>query len=165
MCLRNAYQFKVGLSLHQLPFCHHIKGEFWDPQYLGLWGWDLDQSKAHPRLPQDLSIQSFALSAAVWLEFKCQIMPLPANSTRPTPKMVPIELSSPHSYSSDIYTRGLSCTVWPQYTTRQTDRAFGKCHLWYSIGGIRIELCIHAIASEYLETFPNNRTVVLTPYP
>ena len=36
--------------------------------------------------------------------------------------MVPIEISSPHSYSTSIHTFGLSCTVWPQYTTRQTER-------------------------------------------
>ena len=34
--------------------------------------------------------------------------------------MVPIEISSPHSYSTSIHTIGLSCTVWLQYTTRQT---------------------------------------------
>ena len=39
-------------------------------------------------------------------------------------KMIPIKISSLHSYSSSIHihTIGLSCTVWPQYTTRQTDR-------------------------------------------
>ena len=36
--------------------------------------------------------------------------------------MVPIEMSAPHSYSTSIHTIGLACTVWPQYTTRQTDR-------------------------------------------
>ena len=37
-------------------------------------------------------------------------------------KMVPIEISSPYSYSTFIHTTCLSCTVWPQYTTRHTDR-------------------------------------------
>ena len=36
--------------------------------------------------------------------------------------MVPIEKSSPYYYSIFIRTTDLSCTVWPQYTTRQTDR-------------------------------------------
>ena len=35
--------------------------------------------------------------------------------------MVQIEISSPHSYSTSVHTLCLSCTVWPQYTTRQTD--------------------------------------------
>ena len=34
--------------------------------------------------------------------------------------MVPIEISSQHSYSTSIHTIDLSCTVWPQYATRQT---------------------------------------------
>ena len=34
--------------------------------------------------------------------------------------MVPIEMSTPHSYSTSIHTIGLSCIVWPQYTTQQT---------------------------------------------
>ena len=55
--------------------------------------------------------------------------------------MVPIEISSPRSYSTSIHAIGLSCAVWPQYTTRQTDdrrqtdRATGKGRLWFSIGG------------------------------
>ena len=36
-------------------------------------------------------------------------------------KMVPIEMSSPHSYSTPIHTIGLSCNVWPKCTMRQTD--------------------------------------------
>ena len=34
---------------------------------------ELRQSKAHPRLPQKLSIQNVALSAAVWPQFQCQV--------------------------------------------------------------------------------------------
>ena len=48
--------------------------------------------------------------------------------------MVPIEISSPYSYSTLIHTRGLSCTVWPQYTKRQTDRAMAIGRLCYRIG-------------------------------
>ena len=33
-------------------------------------------------------------------------------------KMVPIEILTPHSYSTFIHTTGLYCTVWPQYTTQ-----------------------------------------------
>ena len=36
-------------------------------------------------------------------------------------KMAPIEMSSPYSYSTSIHTIGLSCTIWPQCTTRQAD--------------------------------------------
>ena len=44
--------------------------------------------------------------------------------------MVPVEISSPHSYSTSIR------TILPQYTTRQTtDRAIVKGRLRYSIGG------------------------------
>ena len=60
-------------------------------------------------------------------------------------KMVPIKMSSPHSYSTSIYT-GLSCTVWPQYT-RQTDRQAGRViaigRLCYSIGGLKNFLFCH----------------------
>ena len=40
--------------------------------------------------------------------------------------MVPTEISSPHSYATCMHIKGLSCTVWSQYPTRQTtDRAIG----------------------------------------
>ena len=60
--------------------------------------------------------------------------------------MVPIEMSSPHSYLTSVHTIGLSCTVWPQYKTRQqdtsdirpTDIAIGIDHLCYSIDGLVI---------------------------
>ena len=37
--------------------------------------------------------------------------------------MVLIKISSPHSYSTSIPTVCLSCTFWPQYTTRQTEQS------------------------------------------
>ena len=53
--------------------------------------------------------------------------------------MVPIEISSPHSYSTSTHNLGLSCTVWPQKTQRvrrQTDRAIRIGRLCYSVGGL-----------------------------
>ena len=35
--------------------------------------------------------------------------------------MVPIEMSTSHFYSTSMHTIGLSCIVWAQHTTRQTD--------------------------------------------
>ena len=35
--------------------------------------------------------------------------------------MVPIEMSSSHSYSTSVHIIGLSCALWLQYTTQQTD--------------------------------------------
>ena len=88
-----------------------------------------------PPTSQYLSIQIFAPSAAIWLEFQCQIM---------TPTIWPPQILDPwsntHSYSTSIHTIGKSCTVWPQYMTRQaTDRATGIWSLCFSIGGLKIE--------------------------
>ena len=59
-----------------------------------------------------LSIQSVAPSATVWPQFPCQVLtPLPNSTPHLGSKMVAIEISSPHSYSTSIHTRGLSCTV------------------------------------------------------
>ena len=50
--------------------------------------------------------------------------------------MVPIEMSTPHSYSTSIHTIGLSCISWLQHTTWQTtDNAIGIGCLCYSISG------------------------------
>ena len=58
-------------------------------------------------------------------------------------KMVPIEISFPHSYSSiSIHTIGLSCTIWPQVQNAADDRetAIGIGRLCYSIGGLKVIL-------------------------
>ena len=52
--------------------------------------------------------------------------------------MVPIEMSSPHPYSTYVHTIGLSYTVWPQYTAQRSDIAIGIGRLGYSIGGLII---------------------------
>ena len=69
-----------------------------------------------------ISIQSFTLSSAIWPQFQCQIL-TPYLGSQGGPrgsKMVPIAISYPHFYSTSIHTIGLSCTVQPEYTTRQT---------------------------------------------
>ena len=92
-------------------------------------GWELHQSKAHPWLP-NLNTK-FCSICRRWAGIpKSNYGP----SIRPHPiwgggcygwpigsKIVPIEMSSPHSYSTSIHTTGLPCTVWSQYTTWQTD--------------------------------------------
>ena len=78
-------------------------------------GWDLHQSKSHPRLPNTsqykglLYLPPFCRNSNV----KLLIRPLPPNPTsvwglRWTwgSKMVPIEISTPHSYSTSIHTLG-----------------------------------------------------------
>ena len=112
------------------------KGNFEIPNFGGLGnisGLRFGPIESPPTTSQYLSIglQSFALSATA---------AIPMSSFEPpnsTPKMVPIEISSPHSYSTSIHTIGLYSTVWPQYTTRQTDdsQAIGKGRLCNSIGG------------------------------
>ena len=68
-----------------------------------------------------------------------------SRSTQPGPrgsKIVPVEMTSPHSYSTSILTIGLSCTVKPQYTTWQiddTDRVIGIGRLCCGIGGLIIQ--------------------------
>ena len=37
-------------------------------------------------------------------------------------KMVAIEMPTPHSYSTSTHIISPPCTVWPHYSTRQTDR-------------------------------------------
>ena len=74
-----------------------------------------------PTASQYISLQSFALSAAV-------LARIPISNNGPQiwaggskgSKMVPIEMSSPHAYSTSMHTLGLFWTVWPQYITRQT---------------------------------------------
>ena len=93
-----------------------------------------------PTTSQYLSIQSFALSAAVWPQFHCQVM---APQFDPHfwgmfgwtywSKIVPIKISSKHSCSTSVHAIGLSCTVWPQYTMRQTDRAIRIGRLCYRL--------------------------------
>ena len=96
-----------------------------------LGGWDLYQSKTHSRVP-NISIQSFALSAAAWLEFQCRIM---ASQFDPPPfgglwwtKWVEngTNLNVVPTFLFDFYTHYrviLHClATGPQCTTRQTDR-------------------------------------------
>ena len=49
--------------------------------------------------------------------------------------MEPIEMSSPHSYSTSIHTIGLSATVWPQFE----GRVLGDPPIW-GVWGVRGEL-------------------------
>ena len=69
-------------------------------------------------------IESFALFAAVWLQFQCQVL------TPPKWYHIPIRLL--------CTTIGLSSTVWLQYTTRQTEKATGIGRLYCSIGGLKV---------------------------
>ena len=68
-------------------------------------------------------------------------------------KTVPIEISSPHSYSTSIHTAGLCCTVWPQYTMWQTDRAMIVSHLCYGIGSLKTPGLKHRSSATELVVF------------
>ena len=60
-------------------------------------------------------------------------------------KLYQSKWSYPHSYLTSMHSIGLSCTVWPQCTTRQTiDRAIGIGRLCYSgqTAADRAKLCI-----------------------
>ena len=95
---------------------------------------------------QRLSIQSAAPSAAFWPEFQCQIVPIPPISTNRLgvkgSKMMPIEMSSPHSDSTSIHNIGLSCTGLPPppihnaANRETTGRANDIDRLCYSSGGL-----------------------------
>ena len=96
------------------------------------------------RLPR-LSIQRFVISAAVWPQFQCHINKLwvpiqpPPNLWGSDSKCIPIEMSTQYSYSTSVHAIDLSCTVWPQCTTLQTettDRSIGIGRLCY-IGGLK----------------------------
>ena len=80
--LHNVYQSKVLLRL--LPFGHNLKGEFWGSIFgvveAGgeLWGQELRQSKAHPRLPNISQYKVMLDLLHFWPEFQCQIIFPPA---------------------------------------------------------------------------------------
>ena len=60
--------------------------------------------------------------------------------------MVPIEISSKHCCSTSKHTISLSCTVWPQCTTRQTDSAMAIVR--YSIGGLKVILFVGVLLAK-----------------
>ena len=87
--------------------------------------------KAHPLLPN--ASQCKVLLYLPPLGRNSKDILCPTNSTHQVPvwgvrvdlgyrKWSPVEISSPHSYSTSIHTIGLSCTVWPQHTRRLTER-------------------------------------------
>ena len=73
--------------------------------------------------------------------------------------MVPIEISSPRSYSTYIHTTGLSCTVLPQYTTWQTDDRLierwekHQRHKNYYVADNRVPIGFHGITVLICNTF------------
>ena len=87
---------------------------------------------------QYLLIQNFALSAAVWPEFNVKLVKLCPRPPGWVDLWVSIKMSAQRFYSTSIPTIGLRWIVWPQYTTRQTDRAIGTGHLCYSIDGLKV---------------------------
>ena len=81
--LHNAHQYEIMFRLPPSS-CNLKNWEFCDSKFwqgMGVLGYrKLHQSKTHPGLPKTSQYESFALSAAVWPVFQCQIMPSP-NST------------------------------------------------------------------------------------
>ena len=94
--LHSAYQFKVLLHLLLFGGLGSFSGIGFAP------------IESPPMTSQYLSIQSFALSAAVWSQFPCPVM-APNSTSLPVwglrvnlggSEMVPIAITSPHSYST-----------------------------------------------------------------
>ena len=125
--LHNVYQSKV--LLHMLPFGHNLKGSF-----------KMSQSKAHPRLPTTYQYTVLLYLRPLGLRPPPpkQDTPLGGSGWTQGVEMVPIGMSSPHSYSTSIHTLPieilthipfrlqpyLSSTVLPKSTSlrdRQTD--------------------------------------------
>ena len=106
-------------------------------------GLDLRQSKANTRRPNTskckvlLYLQPFGrnFNVNLWPPIRSPVWGVTVDLR--VWKIVPIKISSPHSY----LTIGLSCAVWPQYTTWQADRAMAIGRLCYSIGGLKIIIC------------------------
>ena len=77
---------------------------------------------------QRLSIQSFALYAAVWPQFQCQVLtakfdPYLVGYGGPMgSKMVAIEMLSPHSYSTSVHTIYAYLAPFSQNTQRDRQR-------------------------------------------
>ena len=130
--------------------------------------------KSPPTTSQYLSIQSLALPATIWPEFQCQIMPRPqfvppfwGYSGPRWLMMAPIEMSSPYSYATSIHTIRLSCTVWPQYTTRQTDRTIEIGRLCSSIGSLIMAICNGPASAKHIQeqremsTFTKRKSLIL----
>ena len=123
-----------------------IKRGLFEIQILGVGGvlacWDVYQSKAHPRLPNISQCKVLLYLPPFGWNFNVKLWP--TNSTHRFEgecgprwlKMVPIEMLSPIFLFDFIHTLGLSCSVWPQYTTQQTDRVIGIGRLCYCIGGL-----------------------------
>ena len=78
----------IQVLFHLPPFSHSLKVEFSDPQFWDVWGSEAApiESESAPTISQYLSIQSFALSVAVWLEFQYHISAPPP--IRPLPRLM-----------------------------------------------------------------------------
>ena len=129
-CTCNYYDFTKPINSKFCSICHRL-AVIWKGSFGGFPIWDSSGvgSCANWKNTHDFPIPlntHFALSP-IWLEFQCQNMapqfyPLIGGLGGPRgSKMVPIERSFPHSYSTSIHTTGLSYTVWPEYIERQTD--------------------------------------------
>ena len=129
----NAYQFKVWL--HLLPYGHNLKGEFWEFPNLGGWG-----VRGPGVAPTESPSHNFPIP--VNKKILLYLLPFGRNSSV---KLWPINSTPLHRlgvwvylggwkwYQSkcrpripirllSIHTIGLSCIVWSQYPTQQTDR-------------------------------------------
>ena len=140
-----------------------LKGDlrFPDPQFLGLGQCQLVGVCTNWKPAHDFPIPSntkFCSIFTVWPQFQCQVMtpqfdPRSGFGGQGGPmrsKMVPVEISSPHSHATSIHTIVLYCTVWPQNTKRQsgrrqTDRAIGIGSPCYRIGSLKIEAIVLTI--------------------
>ena len=80
--------------------------------------------ESSPMASQYLPILSFAFSAITEMPNYAPELDLPPNEgvrvDDVVSKVVPIEISTLHFYSTSVHTISISCIVWLQYTARQT---------------------------------------------
>ena len=134
----NGSQLNMGVSWLLNKLSENNLGVLWSQGELG--GRELCQSKAHPRLSNTSPYK-------VWQQFQCEITtspfdPLIGGQGGPIgSKIVPIEISSPHSYSTSMHTHQMTIlhclATIHNAADRHTDRMVRIGRLCNSIGVLK----------------------------
>ena len=118
-------RIQLKVLLHLLPFCCNLNGWVLRSTILGARALGFVTIKSPPTTSQYKML--LYLTRLGW-NSNVKLSPFQFDSPfwglgwTYGSKMLPIEMSSPHSYSTSIHTIGPSCTIWLQYTTWETDR-------------------------------------------